>query len=174
MNVPEVIDRGNTAFLAVARDMVRDGKTVIVAYDGVHAVGYKPFDTKEAAMEALPHFQAQVASSPSAHFKVLFPDGSEIAASRPQLLDGEPDDPVLSEGPADAPGGPQLSAEQEGKLQVAVAQRDRAATALQAAAFAFAKAQDECTALAEELRKSVEAQLNGQNPPVENTDGKTH
>lgn len=160
MNVPETTDRGNAAFLEPARKLLQEGQSVIVAYDGLTAVGYKGYPTPDEAMAALPGAQAQVASAPSAHFKVLFPDGSEVAASRPQLLDGEPDDPVIPNTPADAPGGPQLTSEQEGKLQVAVAQRDRALIALQGAAFAFAEAQNQCTALAEELRKSMEEQLN--------------
>jgi hypothetical protein len=137
------------AFLQAAENArTRDGKHVIVSYDGVTVTGYETFTDRDEAFGKLKELQAE--ADASEHFKLLLPDGNDISTDRPQLLDNEPDDPV---------GMPQLTEEEDGALQVAVAQRDRCATALQAAAFAFAKAQDECTALAEKLRARLESEL---------------
>ncbi len=141
-----------------------EGKHVLVTYDGLHVTGFETFSDEGEAMAALQAAQAGADAEPSKHFKMLLParDGRppmDIDSDRPQLLDGEPDDPALEKQA-------ELTAEEEGQLTVAAQQRDRALVALQAAAFAYTKAQDECTALAEQLRARMEAQARELQPQL--------
>ncbi len=150
-------------FLESAEKARSGGKHVLVTYDGQHVTGFETFSNDADAMNALQN--AQSAAGASNHFVILAPASEgqpavDVHASRPRLLDGEPDDPIVNEQQAE------LTAEEEGQLVVAAQQRDRALTALQAAAFAYTKAQDECTALAQTLRARIEKQARELQPQL--------
>lgn len=147
-----------SAFLQAAENArTRDGKHVLVSYDGLTVTGYETFTSANELTDKLNTLQA--AASASENFKVLLPDGNDIAIDRPQLLDGEPDDPVIGEGPADTPGAPQLTSSEEAELDLAVQQRERAEHVLRAAALRFAQEQQNCETLAEKLKARLKARL---------------
>jgi hypothetical protein len=68
--------------------------------------------------------------------------------------------PMQGVGLPEAPTGPQLTPEEDAKLQAAVEQRDKCHNALLAAAFAYSKAQEVCTALAAQLQARLQEELN--------------
>ncbi len=150
------------AFLEGAEKARSEGKHVLVTYDGLHVTGFETFSDEGEAMAQLQNSQAN--ADPSQRFTMLLPavegrPAVNIEFDRPQLLDGEPNDPAIEQQA-------ELTPEEEGELSNAVMQRDRALNALQAAAFAFAKAQEKCTHLGEDLRARMEARARELQPQL--------
>lgn len=156
MHDTEIINRLNReAFLDAAEKARKDGKHVVVSYDGLHTTGYETFTQEVDAFTRMSALQAD--ASPSHRFVMLLPSGIDIEAERPvQLLDGE----------APTENQPELTAEEEGQLIEAANKRDRALTSLQAAAFEFAFSQQACTDLAEDLRKRMADRLRDAQQPL--------
>ena len=147
-------------FAEWAEGLRGEGKHVLVTYEGLHVVGLESFTDRDEAFAKLN--EAQGAATAGQHFKMMLPakDGQaavDIEAARPQLLDGEPDDPVLPPTAGNTvEGQPELTEAELAELGMAADARDRALTALQAAALAFAKLQGECDVLAGKLRQKME------------------
>ena len=142
-------------FATWAQGLRNSGRHVLVTYEGLSIVGLESYADRD---EAFAKFnEVQQAATAGQHFKLMLPATADqaavdIEAARPQLLDAEPDDPVL---PA-VEDQPELTEAELTELDLAVGARDRAQTALQAAAIAFAREQANCDALADQLRERME------------------
>lgn len=154
MHSLETIHKRNVEdFLLTAEGLRKQGNHVLVTYDGTAVTAFEAFSDEAEAFAALHGAQDAAKTDPSRHFKMLLPSGLDIGADRPQLLDNDPDDPVVQQDRQ-----PGLTPEEEVELNQAASYRDGCATALQAAALAFANAQAHCTTLAERLRDRIQAE----------------